>query len=73
MATDTKGQARRKVVTRPVKQPKLTVEFRYQQFFVPQPPSTWPQNDDNFSLEQPSPLKWVPTETTYGINVPLSH
>ena len=41
---------------------------RYQRFFVSPPSPSW-QNDnsDNSSLEQPSPLKWVPSETTYGI------
>ncbi len=46
---------------------KLGVEEEYRQFFVPSPPPAWQQDDDNFSLDQPSPLKFVPSETTYGI------
>jgi hypothetical protein len=49
-----------------LKQERLLVVKRYQRFFIPPPPPSW-QSDDNSSLEQPSPLKWVPSETTYGI------
>jgi hypothetical protein len=40
---------------------------QYLQFFMPVVP-VWQHDNDNFSLDQPSPLKWVPTETTYGIS-----
>jgi hypothetical protein len=40
---------------------------RYNRFFVPPPPRPWQQDEDIVPFEQPSPLKWVPSETTYGI------
>ena len=43
------------------------VEKQYLEFFVPNPPPVWRQDDDDVSLDQPSPLKTVPSETTYGI------
>jgi hypothetical protein len=46
------------------------LEAEYARFFVPTPSPLWPQDGINFSLEQPSPLKVVPSETTYGIFVP---
>jgi hypothetical protein len=46
------------------------LEAEYSRFFVPTPSPLWPEDDINFSLEQPSPLKVVPSETTYGILVP---
>lgn len=39
---------------------------QYLRFFSPVP-SLGRQDDDNFYFDQPSPLKWVPSETTYGI------
>jgi hypothetical protein len=50
-----------------LKDEKLGVEEQYLQFFVHNPRPAWQQADDNFSLDQPSPLKFVPSETTYGI------
>jgi hypothetical protein len=50
-----------------LKQKKLSVTKRYQQFFSPIPSLFYRHDDGNVSLEQPSPLKWVPSETTYGI------
>lgn len=44
-----------------------TSEELYRQYFVATPSPQWKTDDDHFSLEQPSPLKWVPSETTYGI------
>ncbi len=49
------------------KDEKLGVEEQYRHFFVPSPNPTWQRDEDNFSLDQPSPLKFVPSETTYGI------
>lgn len=43
------------------------VEETYNRFFVPDTNPTWRSDEDNFSLDQPSPLKFVPSETTYGI------
>jgi hypothetical protein len=42
-------------------------EVLYTTFFVPAPSPFWRNDEENFSLEQPSPFKWVPSETTYGI------
>jgi hypothetical protein len=52
-----------------LKRKRLSFIKRYQRFFVPPQPTLWQEDDDNSSLEQPSPLKWVPSETTYGIGV----
>ena len=43
-----------------------SVEADYLEFFVPKVSPLWRTDDDEFSLEQPSPLKIVPTETHYG-------
>jgi hypothetical protein len=56
---------------RPLKHKRLSVVERYRQFFIPTPSPLWQHDEDNFSLEQPSPYKWVPSETTYGIDVTL--
>jgi len=50
-----------------VKDEKPGVEEQYSQFFVRNPRPAWQSEDDNHSLDQPSPLKVVPSETTYGI------
>jgi hypothetical protein len=47
------------------------LERRYSHFFVAVPSPLWQHDGDNFSLEQPSPYKWVPSKTTYGIDVTL--
>jgi len=54
---------------RPIHRTKIlkTVESEYLGYFVPIPSPLWRNDDENYSLEQPSPLKWVPSETTYGI------
>lgn len=39
---------------------------RYQEFFVPHQ-HLHRIDDEGLSLEQPSPYRWVPSETTYGI------
>lgn len=44
-----------------------SVETEYLEYFVPQPAPLWSNSDENYSLEQPSPFKWVPSETTYGV------
>ena len=54
-----------------LKAKKGGLEKQYEEFFVPRPSPLWLRDEDNFSLEQPSPLKWVPSETTYGIDVNL--
>jgi hypothetical protein len=46
---------------------KLPIVKRYQRFFTQIPSPVWRQEEDFFFYEQPSPLKWVPSETTYGI------
>jgi hypothetical protein len=55
----------------PLKGRKNSVVQQYKEFFVPAPSPTWQHDEDNFSLDQPSPVKWVQTETTYGIDVTL--
>ena len=45
---------------------KGVLERRYSLYFRPNP-SDWSTEDDEFSLEQPSPVKRVETEVTYGI------
>jgi hypothetical protein len=42
------------------------LESEYLGYFVP-PPPVRSDDEDNYSLEQPSHLKWVPSETTYGV------
>lgn len=66
MATETKSRVRRATSGKPSKQ--KSVEQQYSSFFVHQPTPSWRPEDDNHSLEQPSLLKWSPTETTYAIN-----
>ena len=44
-----------------------SLEAEYLGIFVPAPLPQWQRDDENYSLEQPSPLKWVPSETTYGV------
>jgi hypothetical protein len=41
----------------------------YVEFFIPRPSPMWIHDDLNFSLDQPSPLKVVPSETSYGIGL----
>jgi hypothetical protein len=55
----------------PLKRKRASVAERYMRFFAPVPSPLWQRDDDNFSLEQPSPFKWEPSETTYGIDVNL--
>ena len=45
-----------------------TLEYRYNQFFTPPPTRGWHQEEDTPIFDRTSPLKWVPSETTYGIN-----
>jgi len=51
-----------------LKSKQVSLEEQYHRFFVAAPAPMWRQEGDHFSLEQPSPVKWVPSETTYGIN-----
>lgn len=57
----------RRSQSRALKRKMLPTEKRYRQFFTPFPWLRWQQEDDVSPFEQPSPLKWVPSETTYGI------
>jgi hypothetical protein len=50
-----------------LKRKKLSVVKQYERFFTPIPSLFWRQDEDIVFFEQPSPLKWVPSETTYGI------
>ena len=47
---------------------RAALENRYLQYFTPPPPRTWQQGEGAPIFDWPSPLKWVPSETTYGIN-----
>lgn len=51
----------------PTRKKEKSVESEYLGYFVPAPSPLWRSDDENYSLEQPSHLKWVPSETTYGI------
>jgi len=44
-----------------------SLEIKYNRFFVACPSPLWASDDDQFSLEQPSPLQRIESETTYGI------
>jgi hypothetical protein len=71
MQVETPASTRQKrLKSRPLKSKTPTVQERYYQFFVPTPSPLWRDND-NYSLEQPSPYVWVPTITTYGIDSTL--
>jgi hypothetical protein len=52
---------------RVLKRESLLFVKHYQRFFIQPPPMPWQQDEDIMPFEQPSPLKWVPSETTYGI------
>jgi hypothetical protein len=65
MLQETTAKMRQKREKRPLKVKRPAVEQRYRQFFIPTPSTLWPQDDVNFSLEQPHFLKVVPTETVY--------
>ena len=62
--------------TQPVKQalPKTfteeekPLEESYRQLFREQVSPLWTQEDSDFSLEQPAPVKFVPSVTTYGVS-----
>jgi hypothetical protein len=60
-----KGKKQKESTRRP------TIERQYLHFFTPLPSPVWQDEDDNFSLDQPSPYKYVQTETTYGIDITL--
>lgn len=42
---------------------------KYVTYFAPNPSPLWRRDEDTFSLEQPSVLKWTPTETVYSTGV----
>jgi hypothetical protein len=71
MPIETQTAARqRRSKSKPLKTKTPTVQERYNQFFVPTPSPLWREGND-YSLEQPSPIVWVPTVTTYGIDSTL--
>jgi hypothetical protein len=60
-----KTPQRKKTQTRTPRRKKNLVE-QYETHFRPVP-MVWTTDDDDFSLEQPTPFKVFPTETTYSI------
>jgi hypothetical protein len=50
-----------------------TIEEQYSEFFVPRVSPLWAKDENDFSLEQPSPLKVVPTETSYIVGGIVFH
>jgi len=71
MPNTTPVTTRKKSGKSPLKPRTQTVQQKYGNFFVPAPSPYWQQDNEDFSLDQPSPYKWVQTETTYGIDVTL--
>ena len=47
---------------------RTSVERIYQRFFVPNDSPYQPSSKEDGPFEEPGPLKWVPSETTYGIH-----
>lgn len=45
-----------------------SLKSHYTDYFTPTVSPLWRNDRDDFSLEQPSPLKPVPTETSYGVD-----
>ncbi len=54
----------------PVKpaQSEEPLEESYRQLFREQVSPLWVDEDSDYSLEQPAPVKFVPSVTTYGIS-----
>jgi hypothetical protein len=52
---------------RTAKDEQVGVEELYLRFFSPARTSVHISGDDNISLDQPWPLKFLPSETTYGV------
>jgi hypothetical protein len=44
------------------------LEDSYRQFFRDRVSPLWIEEDSDFSLEQPAPVKYVPSVTTYGVS-----
>ena len=65
--TESTKSKRRKTL----RQKNNQLEERYSRFFVPSPSLMWRREDDNYSLDQPSPFRWYANETTYGIGTEL--
>jgi hypothetical protein len=42
---------------------RASLPSQYRRFFCPTPSPLWQEDNDQFSLEQPSPLKYFPSET----------
>jgi hypothetical protein len=57
----------RRLQNRPLQRKGRSFVTRYQKFFISPAPRTWQEDEDIAPFDQPSPLKWVPSETTYGI------
>jgi hypothetical protein len=55
--------------TTPAKRKKVSAARQYTQFFVPAVSPLWKNGDDGFYFEQPSPLEYFPSETTYGVGM----
>lgn len=45
-----------------------TLEESYRMLFQQQISPLWAEEDSDYSLEQPAPVKFVPSVTTYGIS-----
>lgn len=51
----------------PVKRRRESAARQYNRFFVPVVSPLWKNDDNGFYFEQPSPLEYFPSETTYGV------
>lgn len=52
---------------KPARQEKL-LEESYWRLFREQVSPLWVDEDSDYSLEQPAPVKFVPSVTTYGVS-----
>ena len=50
------------------KQDETRLEEAYRLLFREQISPLWVEEDSDYSLEQPAPVKFVPSVTTYGIS-----
>ena len=55
----------KRIRSKPSQAADTTVEDQYAEFFVPKVSPLWAKDEHDYSLEQPSPLRFVPTETSY--------
>ena len=62
----------KKLMKRPLPGKKIQrakpIEETYRQIFREQVSPLWVEEDSDFSLEQPAPVKVVPSVTTYGVS-----